>query len=152
MSESLSRLALRDGAFLGYDRIAGGSPGVVFFHGLKSDRNGTKALALAEHCVRRGLGYLRFDMRGHGQSSGRFEDCGPSAWREDALAALDGLTEGPQIIIGSSMGGWIMLLAALARPARAVGLLGIAPAPDFTEDLLWAQFTPEQRRRIEARG
>jgi pimeloyl-ACP methyl ester carboxylesterase len=152
MSATSSRLKLSDGATLAYDRIVGGPPGVVFLHGLKSDRNGTKALALADHCARRGYGYVRFDMRGHGDSSGRFEETGPSLWRQDAISVLEALTEGPQILVGSSMGGWIMLLAALARPARIAGLLGIAPAADFTEDLLWAQFTSEQRTQIETGG
>lgn len=101
---------------------------------------------------KRGLACLRFDYRGHGLSSGDFLDGNISSWTADSLAALDALTEGPQILVGSSLGGWLMLNVALARPARVAGLVGIAAAPDFTEDLLWAEFDDEQRRRIASDG
>ena len=86
------------------------------------------------------------------QSSGDFADGTIGRWREDAVAAIDSLTEGPQILVGSSLGGWIMLLAALARPQRVAALVGIAAAPDFTEALLWPRLTPEQRREVEESG
>ena len=148
------QLSLTDGDFLAYDAWPGTypGPGVVFLHGLASDRSGTKAEALADHCRSKGYGFVRFDMYGHGRSSGRFEDGGPSRWRDDTVSVLDRLTAGPQILVGSSMGGWVMLLAALARPARVAALVGIAPAPDFTEDLMWAQFTPSQRKAIASPG
>ncbi len=98
---------------------------------------GTKATFLDEFCAARGLGYTRFDYSGHGASSGRFEDGTIGRWAEDAIAVIDRATEGPLILVGSSMGGWIMLLAALARPDRIAGLVGLAPAPDFTEALIW---------------
>jgi pimeloyl-ACP methyl ester carboxylesterase len=147
-----SILELPGGGRLAYHRTAGAGPGVVFLGGFASDMTGTKATALEAWARRRGRAFLRFDYRGHGQSSGRFEDGTIGAWRDDALAALDRLTDGPQILVGSSMGGWIMLLAALARPERVAGLVGIAPAPDFTEDLMWARMTEDQQRAVEQQG
>jgi pimeloyl-ACP methyl ester carboxylesterase len=113
---------------------------------------GTKALALETHAQAAGLDFLRFDYLGHGASSGRFEDGTIGRWAEDAVAALDALTEGPQILIGSSMGGWIMLLAALARPERVAGLVGVAAAPDFTETLMWQRFSSEIRATMARDG
>ena len=113
---------------------------------------GTKATALAEHCRARGHSFLRFDYFGHGASSGDFRAGSIGRWAEDALAVIDELTEGPQILVGSSMGGWIALLAALARPGRIRGLIGIASAPDFTEDLIWNRLSAEQGRRFKASG
>jgi pimeloyl-ACP methyl ester carboxylesterase len=113
---------------------------------------GTKAEALAQWAKARGQGFVRFDYSGHGRSSGRFEDGTLSAWRDDALAVIDGVTTGPLVLVGSSMGGWIALLAARARADRVAGLLLIAPAADFTERLMWASFAPEIRREIETTG
>src|SRR3954470_22745672 len=115
------------GATLAYCRHEGsqgsGGPGVIFLGGFRSDMTGTKALALESWCRSRGRAFLRFDYTGHGQSSGAFEDGTIGAWAGDALAALDRLTAGPQILVGSSMGGWIALLTALARPERIAGLV-----------------------------
>ncbi len=141
-------LARPDGGTIAYHRIAGRSPAVVFLTGLRSDMTGGKALALEALCRARGQAYLRFDYRGHGQSSGAFEEGTIGAWREDALEAIDRLTEGPLVLVGSSLGGWLMLLAALARPARTAGLVGIAPAADFTEELMWQRLSPEQRATL----
>jgi len=113
---------------------------------------GTKALALESYARQRGQAFLRFDYQGHGQSSGRFEDGNIGRWAADAVAALDALTAGPQVLVGSSMGGWIMLLAALARSERVAALVGIAAAPDFTEDLMWRRFSAEVRAAIEREG
>jgi pimeloyl-ACP methyl ester carboxylesterase len=113
-----------------------------------SDMSGTKATALEAHCHAAGRGYVRFDYRGHGRSSGRFEAGTISLWAGDAIAVLDQATSGPQILVGSSMGGWIMLLAALARPERIAGLVGIAPAPDFVLRM-WEEFPDEVKRRLE---
>src|SRR6266496_1562546 len=146
------RLARQDGATIAYHRLAGAAPGVVFLGGFRSDMTGTKALFLEEHCRRRGQAYLRFDYFGHGASSGDFALGTIGRWREDAVAVVDSLAEGPQILVGSSMGGWIMLLAALARPERIAALIGIAAAPDFTEELLPKRLSAEQRREIEERG
>lgn len=127
-------------------------PGVIFLHGLRSDKGGTKAEALARHASEAGYGLLRFDMFGHGASSGRFEDGGISRWVEDAVAVLDELTTGPQILVGSSMGGWVMVKTAMARPQKVIGLVGIAVAPDFTEDLMWAGFDAAQREALMTAG
>jgi pimeloyl-ACP methyl ester carboxylesterase len=110
-------------------------PGVVFLGGFASDMGGIKATALDGFCRDCGQAFLRFDYFGHGDSSGDFGAGTISRWTEDALAVLDALTAGPQILVGSSMGGWIMLNVAVARPVRVAGLIGIAPAPDFTEDI-----------------
>ena len=120
--------------------------------GFRSDMNGIKATALAGHCRTRDHAFLRFDYFGHGASSGDFRAGTIGRWLEDALAVIDRLTEGPQILVGSSMGGWIALLAALARPGRVKALIGIAPAPDFTEDLIWARLSEAQRRELLERG
>lgn len=128
------------------------TPGVVFLGGFKSDMTGGKALALERFCSARGQAFLRFDYQGHGASSGRFEDGTIGRWADDAIAALDTLTDGPQILVGSSMGGWIMLLVALARPDRTAGLVGIAAAPDFTERLMWQAFPAAVRTAIERDG
>ncbi len=127
-------------------------PGVVFLSGFKSDMTGSKATALAEFCHARGQAFLAFDYFGHGQSSGDFTTGTIGRWAEDAVAVLDHLTEGPQILVGSSMGGWLMLLTALQRPERIQALIGIAAAPDFTEDLIWAPLPPAERSKLEAEG
>lgn len=109
-----------------------GLPGVVFIHGLRSDMDGGKAETLETFLAERGQAFVRFDCSGHGQSSGKFEETTLADWADDALLVFDKLTEGPQIVVGSSMGGWLMLLTGLARPERTAGLVGIAAAPDFT--------------------
>lgn len=149
---SPSILTREDGATIAYHRRRGHAPGVVFLGGFMSDMNGTKALALDRFCESRGQAFVRFDYFGHGQSSGAFADATVSRWRDDALAVFDQLTDGPQVLVGSSLGGWIMLLLAAARPQRIKALIGIAAAPDATEDLMWAQFPPEIRQRIERDG
>jgi pimeloyl-ACP methyl ester carboxylesterase len=137
---------------LAYHRIEGRSPTVLFCGGYTSDMTGTKALALERRCRAQDRAYVRFDYRGHGRSDGRFEDGTIGDWAEDALAIVDRVTAGPLIVVGSSMGGWIMLLVALARPERVRALLGIAAAPDFTEDLLLPEATEAQRRELERQG
>lgn len=129
-----------------------GRPGVLFLGGFMSDMTGTKATALEAWAVARGLAFTRFDYQGHGASSGRFADGTIGLWAEDALAVLDQVTSGPQILVGSSMGGWTMLLTALRRPGRVAGLVGLAPAPDFTEDLMWDLFEEDVRREILEAG
>lgn len=124
----------------------------MFLGGFRSDMTGTKALYLEDYCRRHGRGYVRFDYFGHGASSGDAALGTIGRWAEDALAVLDSLTEGPQVLVGSSMGGWIMLLTALARPARIHALVGIAAAPDFTEDLLWPRLDVNHRRRLRDTG
>jgi pimeloyl-ACP methyl ester carboxylesterase len=145
-------LARPDGATIAYHRLAGEPPGIVFLGGFRSDMTGTKALFLEDYCRRRGRAYVRFDYFGHGASSGDVAMGTITRWREDAIAIIDSLTTGPQILVGSSMGGWVMLLAALARPERVAALVGIAGAPDFTEELLWPRLTPAQREEIMGQG
>ena len=147
-STSPASLARPDGATIAYHRLAGKRPGIVFLGGFKSDMIGTKASTLDDFCHARGLGFLRFDYSGHGASSGDFLDGTISRWSADALAAFDRLTDGPQILVGSSMGGWIMLLLALARPERIQGLVGLAPAPDFTEELIWRSLPDSAREKL----
>ena len=142
---AVERLARGDGETVAYRQRRGKAPGVVFLGGFMSDMTGTKAEALDRFCAGRGHAYVRFDYFGHGVSSGAFKDATVGRWKDDALAVLDELTEGPQVLVGSSIGGWIMLLAALARPQRIKALLGIAAAPDATEDLMWAELSEEQR-------
>jgi pimeloyl-ACP methyl ester carboxylesterase len=139
-------------ATIAYHRLAGEPPGIVFLGGFRSDMTGTKALFLEDYCRQCGRAYVRFDYFGHGASSGDFARGTIGRWREDAIAIIDSLTAGPQILVGSSMGGWIMLLAALARPGRVAALVGIAGAPDFTEELLWPRLTAAQREEIIERG
>ncbi|MEQ9504960.1 MAG: alpha/beta hydrolase [Hyphomonas sp.] len=124
----------------------------VWLSGFKSDMSGGKAVALEAWAKAAGHGAMLFDYSGHGQSGGAFEDGTISAWRADALAAIDAQTDGPLVLVGSSMGGWMALLAALARPERVQGLVLIAPAPDFTEKLMWPEFTPEQQAEILDEG
>jgi pimeloyl-ACP methyl ester carboxylesterase len=129
-----------------------GLPGVVFLGGFRSDMEGTKALHLQSWAEATGRSFLRFDYSGHGASSGAFEDGSIGDWAEDAAAILNGLTNGPQILVGSSMGGWIALLLARANPSRIAGLVGIAAAPDFTEDSLWAGFSDAEKAELVANG
>lgn len=139
------RLAREDGATIAYRRLPGKAPGVVFLHGFMSDMEGGKALALEAFCRARGQAFLRFDTFGHGVSSGDFRAATVGRWKADVLAVIDRLTEGPQILVGSSLGGWLMLLAARERPERVEALVGIAAAPDATEDLMWAELSAEQQ-------
>jgi pimeloyl-ACP methyl ester carboxylesterase len=152
MPDTPKILTRDDGGAIAYHRIPGKTPGVIFLTGFKSDMTGSKALALEDFCRDRGQAFLRFDYTGHGGSSGAFEDGTIGQWAMDAVFALDHLTEGPQILVGSSMGGWIMLLAALARPDRIAGLVGTAAAPDFTEDLMRGAFSPEQIEQLKKQG
>jgi len=137
---------------LAYDQLDGAGPGVVFLGGFRSDKEGTKALYLEDWAARRGRAFLRFDYSGHGQSSGDFLDGSIGDWFEDALAIIDALAYGPQVLVGSSMGGWISLLIALAAPQKVAGVVTIAAAPDFTEDDMWAGFDARQRERLLADG
>ncbi|MFB9151033.1 alpha/beta fold hydrolase [Roseovarius ramblicola] len=140
------------GRRIAHHRLTGNGPGIVFLGGFKSDMEGTKALWLEEWARARGRAFLRFDYSGHGRSSGSFTDGCIGYWAEDARAVLDALTEGPQILVGSSMGGWIALLLARARRERVAGMVGIAAAPDFTEDAMWAGFDEPDRRQIMQEG
>ena len=140
------------GDTIAYHRVPGKLPGVVFCTGYRSNMNGAKVTAVESLCRTQGRACIRFDYRGHGESSGSFEHLTLSDWIADAIAVIDELAQGPQVLVGSSMGGWIMVRAALARPQRIAGLIGVAAAPDFTEDLMWRGFPPEVRAAIERDG
>jgi pimeloyl-ACP methyl ester carboxylesterase len=152
MTETTGRLDRGNGTELAWARLDGASPTVVFLPGFRSDMTGDKATALAGFCAQRGVGMLRFDYSGHGASSGDFLDGTIGAWAADALAAIDELTTGKLILVGSSMGGWIALLTAIARPDRLAALVGIAAAPDFTEQLMWESMAPSERATLERDG
>jgi pimeloyl-ACP methyl ester carboxylesterase len=147
-----NRLQLSEERVLAYHHEPGSHPTVVFCGGFASDMTGTKATLLDHHCRARGRAFTRFDYTGHGQSSGRFEDGTIGSWAADALAIVDRVAEGPLVLVGSSMGGWIMLLVALARPERVAGLVGIASAPDFTADLIEPALTAEQQAALADDG
>lgn len=140
------------GRKLAYHRTEGSGPWVVFLGGLKSDMEGTKAVHLEAWARAHGQAFLRFDYSGHGESSGTFEEGCIGDWHEDTLAAIDQLTEGPIVPVGSSMGGWQSLLLARERADRIKGLVTIAAAPDFTEDGYWANFTEAQKAALEELG
>ena len=143
-----------EGRRIAFRRAAAPAGGVTFVWlcGFKSDMSGGKALAVEAWAREAGHGTLLFDYSGHGQSGGAFEEGTISAWRADALAAIDAQTEGPLVLVGSSMGGWMALLAATARPERVSGLVLIAPAPDFTEKLMWPEFSLAQQAEILDQG
>ncbi len=145
-------LTTHQGRTIAFHQTSGEGPGVVFLGGLKSDMQGTKALHLEEWAKRTGRAFLRFDYSGHGESSGQFTDGCIGDWAEDAEAAILTLTEGPQVLVGSSMGGWQALLMAKRHPEIVAGLVGIAAAPDFTEDGMWASFTDAQKAEMEEQG
>ncbi len=150
--EATGKLDRGDGVGLAWARIQGRGPTVVFCPGYKSDMAGSKATELAAFCAERGQAFLRFDYSGHGSSEGAFEDGTIGRWLGDALAVIDGLTAGPILLVGSSMGGWISLLVALARADRVAGLVGVAAAPDFTENLMWEAMAFSERRALMETG
>ncbi|WP_414897066.1 alpha/beta hydrolase [Rhodovulum sp. YEN HP10] len=145
-------LSTPEGRHLAYHRTEGAGPGIVFLGGFMSDMEGTKATHLEAWARAQGRAFLRFDYSGHGQSSGRFDEGAIGDWAADARTALGALTEGRQVLVGSSMGGWIALLLARALPERVAGLVGIAAAPDFTEDSMWAGFSEAQRAELTETG
>ncbi len=150
--EAATRLDRGDGVELAYSYLPGRAPTMVFLPGFMSDMTGDKALALHAWCAGAGHACLRLDYSGHGESGGRFEDGTIGRWTEDALFLIDAVTDGKILLVGSSMGGWIALHVALARPHRVAGLIGIAAAPDFTEDLMWASMAPPERAVLERDG
>ena len=126
-------------------------PLVMFCGGYRSDMNGTKATYLEAQCTARGQGYIRFDYSGHGQSEGKFEEGTIGSWAEDAIDIIDHVAKGPVIVVGSSMGGWIALLLAKQRSGTVQGVVGIAAAPDFSEDL-FERLTPQQQDTLMTEG
>ncbi len=130
-------------------RLADNIAGIVFLGGFMSDMQGSKALYLQAFCEERQIPYVRFDYMGHGKSTGKFEDGNIGTWIANTLDVIDNSTDGKQIIVGSSMGGWIMLHATLQRSERVHALLGIAAAPDFTERLIWDLLDDAQKQQIQ---
>ena len=149
MSEYLETPA---GRRIAFQRSNGRGPGVVFLGGFKSDMTGTKAAWLHSWAREQNRAFLRFDYSGHGGSSGSFEEGCIGDWFQDARQVIEALTDGPQVLVGSSMGGWIALLVARALPQRVAGLVTIAAAPDFTEQGFWAGFTDAQRQALMTAG
>lgn len=129
-----------------------GKPTIVFLAGHGSDMNGTKALAARDWAEENNYGIIRFDYFGHGQSSGDMMEGNLSIWAQDCCAVLDHLTSDKIVLVGSSLGGWLMMLTARARPQRIIGMVGIAAAPDFTEDLIWQDLTLEQQQAMQDQG
>lgn len=142
------------GVKLAFRRSGGttGKAGIVWMGGFHSDMLGEKATLLHQAAIDAGRSYVRFDYLGHGESGGKFANGTIGRWRSDALEVLDKLTDGPQVVVGSSMGGWMALLAALAKPERVKALVLLAPAPDFTDKLMWASFDESQKRQIMEDG
>jgi len=147
-----STLITPQGRKIAYHLSAGRGPCVVFLGGLKSDMQGTKAVHLEAWAQAQGRAFLRFDYSGHGESSGTFEQGCIGDWAEDAEAALNALSDGPLVLVGSSMGGWVSLLMARRMPERISGLVTIAAAPDFTQDSMWANFSDAQRDEMASTG
>ena len=152
MGENAGFLDRGDGQRVAWRKVEGTGPTVVWLGGFMSDMAGTKAQALADWASANGRAYLRFDYLGHGESSGAFRDGTISRWREDALAVIDTLTDGPLVLVGSSMGGWISCLVSAVRAERMAALVLIAPAADFTEKLMLPGFPPEAHEALAATG
>jgi pimeloyl-ACP methyl ester carboxylesterase len=150
--ERNGRLNRGDGVELAWRMLPGREPVLTFLHGFRSDMSGDKAEALATLATERGQAMLRFDCSGHGVSDGDFADGTIGRWRDDALAVIDALAPGSLLLVGSSMGGWLALLVALARPTRVRALVGIAAAPDFTETQMWQAMTPDERATLVREG
>ena len=136
---------------IAYKSLKGKGLGIIFIHGLNSDMNGNKALTVERYARKNKLNFIRFDCRGHGKSEGKFEEFTISDWRKDLLDIIDNLARGPQILIGSSMGGWLMMLAAKARPQRIKGMIGLAAAPDFGKDL-YNTLNKKNKKEIITKG
>jgi len=152
MNKEPNFITVKNDRRIAYHKSEGRAPTVIFCGGYMSDMEGTKAIYLEETCNALGLSYIRFDYSGHGSSSEAFVDGTITSWRDDALAVIDRLSDGPLIIIGSSMGGWIGLLASLARKERVRAFIGIAAAPDFTRELMWDKYSPEIREILKRDG
>jgi pimeloyl-ACP methyl ester carboxylesterase len=152
-AQAPSILQRPDGKRLAYVTHGMRSPAVVFLGGFRSDMTGTKALALDRWARQRDQAFLRFDYFAHGASEGDFADATIGRWREDALAAIGVLPRDAKLVlIGSSMGGWIMLSIAAELRARLAGLVGIAIAPDFTQELIWPELSPEEQAEMKRSG
>ncbi|XP_053434510.1 palmitoyl-protein thioesterase ABHD10, mitochondrial [Nycticebus coucang] len=148
---SFSLLNRPDLPSLAYKKLKGKSPGVIFIPGYLSNMNGTKALAIEEFCKPLGHAYIRFDYSGVGSSNGNLEESTVGKWRKDVLSIIDDLAEGPQILVGSSLGGWLMLHAAVARPEKVMALIGVATAADGLVTQ-FNQLSVELKKEVEMKG
>jgi len=150
--EDFKILSNADGSSLVYNKLEGDKPGLIFFHGLNSDRRGTKAEHLLNYCIKKNKQFISFDMFGHGKSSGQMKDATLSIWINNALNIIDKISNGPLFIVGSSMGGWVMLKVAERRKKIICGMIGIAAAPDFTENLIWNKMTYREKQELKSKG
>lgn len=146
----LEFLNVTSGNRVAYHKTTGINPGIIFLGGFMSDMDGSKALFLEEYARLNGVSYLRFDYPGHGKSSGAFKDGTIGSWYRDTVEVISKLTSGPQILVGSSMGGWISLLIAKRVPKKVESMVIIAGAPDFTEDSLWKNFSDVDKEKLES--
>ncbi|XP_075051658.1 palmitoyl-protein thioesterase ABHD10, mitochondrial [Mixophyes fleayi] len=151
LKSSIQYLTRQDLPKLAYQKLKGKSPGVIFLPGYASDMNGQKALALEDFCKSLGHSFIRFDYTGCGNSEGDMKECTIGKWKKDVLSILDTVSEGPQILVGSSMGGWLMLLAALARPEKIAALVGVAPAADHFVTV-FNHLPLEEKKAVEENG
>ncbi len=151
MTEASGRLT-RNGIELAWSLLPGRGPTIVFLPGFKSDMEGSKATHLRDWAAAEGRAMLRLDYSGHGASGGAFEDGTIGSWTEDAAAIIAATTQGPLLLVGSSMGGWIALLLARSLPGEVIALVGIAAAPDFTETLLWNNLSETERATLLSAG
>lgn len=139
-------------AYHKYNTTKKKAPFIIFHHGLMSDMNGSKAMCLEEHCKKNDYNFIRFDNFGHGAASGKFTDQTISSWLEGLNLIIDELSNIPVLLVGSSMGAWITMLAAINRPNDIIGMLGISSAPDFSEELIWNKLTNEEKQIMETDG
>ncbi|NKW71874.1 alpha/beta hydrolase [Rhodobacteraceae bacterium R_SAG10] len=145
-------LTTSSGRRIAYEKSTGDAPGIVFLGGFVSDMQGSKAAHLEAWARAQGRAFLRFDYSGHGQSSGDFSDGCIGDWVQDAVAVINGVTDGKQVLVGSSMGGWISLILAAEIPDKISGIIGISTAADFTEDGFWDGFSENQRQDLHKLG
>ncbi|MDX1974961.1 MAG: alpha/beta hydrolase [Rickettsiales bacterium] len=147
-----SVLSLPDNRRIAYCVTGEQLPAVIFFTGFKSDMSGSKAMALQQFCETRGQRFIRFDYTGHGESSGQFIEGTIGSWAQDAADVLEQLGSAQNILVGSSMGAWIAMLLAQQNPQRVAGFVGIASAPDFTEELIWQRLNDTQKAELLEKG
>ncbi len=153
MVETAGQLSAAQGQIaIAYRQQSGNSPTLVFLHGFRSDMKGSKAAWLSKFCAEKGQAFLRFDLPGHGQSSGTYTDFTIGDWVKACLHAIDSLTTGPLILVGSSLGGWMMLHVAALRPERVKALIGIAAAPDFVTEVIDPTISDAQKHELATTG
>ena len=155
-----SKLSLDNGHTIAYHKFTPSptinsdkkTPGIIFLGGFKSDMQGSKAIFIEKFCMENNIDFLRFDYLGHGESSGEFTDFTIGDWAQNTIDVINKLTQGEQILIGSSLGGWLMMLATIAMPQRISALIGIASAPDFTENLMWEKLSDDEKNILKTQG